>query len=167
MTPDRPQTIEINLPDAAATTAFAQWIAGSLRAGDAVLLSGNIGAGKTHFARAVIRARMPEVTDIPSPSFTLIQRYEGAEAGAGVAIMHADLYRLTHPDEVTELGLDDAAAQDICLIEWPERMADPPDGHALRLHFAMSGDGRRLTATGPARLMTRVAAFPGAAGAHV
>jgi tRNA threonylcarbamoyl adenosine modification protein YjeE len=163
MTAGAPQTTRIHLADEAATEAFAQWIAGDLRAGDTVLLSGVIGAGKTHFARAVIRARIPDATDVPSPTFTLIQRYEGD----GTAIVHADLYRLTHPDEVTELGLDDAMDRDICLIEWPERMADHPDSQALHLQFAMMGDGRVLTVTGPARLMARVAAFPDAAGLHV
>jgi tRNA threonylcarbamoyl adenosine modification protein YjeE len=163
MTPDPPQALRRYLADDAATEAFAAWIARGLHAGDTVLLSGVIGAGKTHFARAVIRTRMPHVMDVPSPTFTLIQRYEGD----GIAIVHADLYRLTHPDEVTELGLQDAIERDICLIEWPERMAGRADGRALRLHFTLMGDGRLVTATGPARLMTRVAAFPDAVGVDV
>jgi tRNA threonylcarbamoyladenosine biosynthesis protein TsaE len=157
------QTTRIFLPDATATDAFAHAVAGDLGAGDVVLLSGVIGAGKTHFARAVIRARLPHVVDVPSPTFTLIQRYDGDDA----CIVHADLYRLGHPDEIIELGLHEAMAADICLIEWPERMGGAIDPKALHLQFAVAGDGRLVTATGPDRLMTRLTAFGKAAGAHV
>ncbi len=148
---------EIHLTDDDATTAFGRWMTAALRTGDAVFLSGGIGAGKTHFARAVIRARIPRVTDVPSPTFTLIQSYDGD----GVTILHADLYRLTHPDEAAELGLDEAMQTAISLIEWPERLGDRARDDALHLHFAVDGDGRRVVAHGPARLMARVAAFKG------
>jgi tRNA threonylcarbamoyl adenosine modification protein YjeE len=147
----------IFLEDDAATTAFGRWMAVALQPGDAVFLSGGIGAGKTHFARAVIRARIPQVTDVPSPTFTLVQGYDGD----GVTILHADLYRLGHPDEATELGLDEAGATAISLIEWPERLGHGARGDALHLFFAVDGDGRRVSAHGPARLLARVAAFRG------
>ena len=90
-----------------------------LRAGDCVLLEGPIGAGKTHFCRALIRARLGREEDVPSPTFTLVQTYD-----ADVEIWHADLYRLSHPDEALELGLEDAFASAICLVEWPERLGE-------------------------------------------
>ena len=89
-------------------------------------LSGDLGAGKTHFARGVIRTRLAQigrVEDIPSPSFTLVQIYEARPC----EIWHVDLYRLGDPRDVDELGLIDAFETEICLIEWPERMmADLP-----------------------------------------
>lgn len=146
---------EIFLNDEDMTTAFGRWIAGGLRGGDTVYLSGGIGAGKTHFARAVIRTRLPQVTDVPSPTFTLVQHYEGD----GLTILHADLYRLGHPDEAAELGLDHANAATISLIEWPERLGKRARGVALYLQFAVDGDGRRVLARGSKRLVARVAGF--------
>lgn len=127
-----------------ATTALGERLAGLLRAGDTVLLEGPIGAGKSHLARALIRARLGRMEDIPSPTFTLVQTYDAD----GVEIWHADLYRLSHPDEVLELGLDDAFATAICLVEWPERLGShlPPD--ALRLRLAAQGDGRMAHLSG-------------------
>jgi tRNA threonylcarbamoyladenosine biosynthesis protein TsaE len=150
MTHALPDQVVIFLPDDAATTAFGRWMATGLRGGDVVYLAGGIGAGKTHFARAIIRARVPQALDVPSPTFTLVQSYEAAD----VTILHADLYRLSHPDEVAELGLGDTGPDVIRLIEWPE---------GLHLHFAVDGDARRVTAQGLARLVARVAAFPGGA----
>ncbi len=149
---------EVFLTDDAMTTAFGRWMAAVLQSGDAVYLSGGIGAGKTHFARAVIRARLPHVTDVPSPTFTLVQSYDGD----GVTILHADLYRLDHPDEVAELGLDDDLRATISLVEWPERLGGQARDDALHLQFKVDGDGRRVSAQGPAHLVARVAAFRGA-----
>lgn len=122
------------------TAAFARALAPGLRAGDVLLLEGQIGGGKTHFARALIQARLladgAPVEDVPSPTFTLVQTYDTGQ----VEIWHADLYRLTHPDEVEELGLVDAFSDAICLVEWPDRLGDlAPDG-ALVLSFA-PGEG--------------------------
>jgi len=130
--------LSIPLADEAATDRLAVWLAHRLRAGDCVLLDGPIGAGKSHLARALIRARLGRPEDVPSPTFTLVQVYEAA----GVDIWHADLYRLSHPDEVLELGLADAFGQAICLVEWPDRLGAlaPPD--SLRLSLSMAGDGR-------------------------
>ena len=95
-----------------------------LQPGDTLLLQGPIGAGKTHFARALIQSLQDPVEDVPSPTFTLIQTYD-TEAGP---IWHADLYRLSSPDEIVETGLLDAMQDAICLIEWPDRLGpDAPD----------------------------------------
>ena len=117
-----------------ATAALAQSIAPLLRPGDSVLLQGQLGAGKSHFARALIRALLGPAgqnTDIPSPSFTLVQSYDTPLA----EVWHADLYRLSDPYEVIELGLDLAMEQAICMIEWPDRIAPdwPATAVCLRL----------------------------------
>lgn len=133
-------------------TAFAAGLATRLNAGDVLLLSGPIGAGKTHFARALIQKRLADLgvaEDVPSPTFTLVQTYDAG----GVEIWHADLYRLTHPDEALELGLQDAFDTAICLVEWPDRLgADTPDG-ALHLTFSSDPDTEarlvELTADAP------------------
>lgn len=128
----------IPLADEAATDRLAIWLASRVRAGDCVLLEGPIGAGKSHLARALIRARLGRAEDVPSPTFTLVQVYEAD----GVEIWHADLYRLTHPDEVLELGLTDAFGTAISLVEWPDRLGPlaPPD--ALHISLSVVGEGR-------------------------
>lgn len=147
--PIRPasECLILTLPDAAATAALAHCLAPILAAGDCILLSGDIGAGKTHFARAVISARLAAVgrsEDIPSPTFTLVQTYEAD----GTDIWHADLYRLSGPGEVWELGLDQAFESAVCLVEWPDRLGDHAPDDALRLQIdTLHDDGRRLTAT--------------------
>ena len=107
-----------------------------LKGGDSLLLSGPVGAGKTHFARSIIQAMMArdgEVEDVPSPTFTLVQVYETSVG----EVWHTDLYRLTHVDELTELGLDDAFDTAITLVEWPDRLgAARPERH-LDLSFSM------------------------------
>ncbi|WP_151718956.1 tRNA (adenosine(37)-N6)-threonylcarbamoyltransferase complex ATPase subunit type 1 TsaE [Gemmobacter serpentinus] len=128
------------LPDDAATSALAARFAARLAPGDVLLLSGQIGAGKTHFARALIRARLGADIEVPSPSFTLVQTYEDASGD----IWHADLYRLAHPDEVIELGLEAAFRDAICLIEWPDRLGSLAPETALHLTFSLQGEGRLL-----------------------
>ncbi|MCR9256543.1 MAG: tRNA (adenosine(37)-N6)-threonylcarbamoyltransferase complex ATPase subunit type 1 TsaE [Alphaproteobacteria bacterium] len=104
----------------AATLALARRLAPLLRPGDVIALRGDLGAGKSTFARAVIRALGVEGA-IPSPTFTLIQSYDLAPGGALEAVHHADLYRLADPEEVIELGLDDLLAGGALLVEWPDR----------------------------------------------
>lgn len=125
------------LTDADATARLGQWFAARLGPGDCLLLEGQIGAGKSHFARAFIQARLGRAEDVPSPTFTLVQTYQ-----ADVEIWHADLYRLTHPDEVLELGLDEAFGQAICLIEWPDRLGRSLPMGAMRLRFQPKDEGR-------------------------
>jgi tRNA threonylcarbamoyladenosine biosynthesis protein TsaE len=138
------------LPTEAATEALARRLSGLARPGDVILLDGPIGAGKSCLARAFIRARLGEGEEVPSPTFTLVQVYDdpGARTGGGTEIWHADLYRLTHPDEVGELGLDDAFKTAICLVEWPDRLGQhvPPGALCIRLEHA--GEGRRALVSG-------------------
>ena len=129
----------LHLVDADATARLGQWFAAHLRAGDCLLLEGQIGAGKSHFARAFIQARLGRAEDVPSPTFTLVQSYQ-----ADVEIWHADHYRLSHPDEVLELGLEEAFDSAICLIEWPDRLGSLLPKGAMRLRFALEGEGRQV-----------------------
>lgn len=139
--------LSIALPSEEDTTRLGAWLAARLGAGDCIALSGPIGAGKSHLARALIRARLGNpVEDVPSPTFTLVQTY-----GAETEVWHADLYRLTHPDEVLELGLDDAFARAITLVEWPERMGAALPADAIGLSLAAAGDGRRADLAIPDR----------------
>jgi len=121
-----------HLETEADTIAFAAAIAPLLRPGDTILLSGEIGAGKSAFARAVIRALAGAQIEVPSPTFTLVQTYDLPIGD----VWHCDLYRLTHPDEALELGLDEAFETAICLIEWPDRLGTDAPQQALRLQFA-------------------------------
>ena len=135
-----PLIIDLKTPDD--TASLARAIASRLGPGDVILMEGGIGAGKTHFARALIQSLLPEPEDVPSPTFTLVQVYETDDT----EIWHSDLYRLTGPDEAVELGLEDAFETAICLVEWPDRLAGlaPPD--ALTLSFDVTGDNARRVA---------------------
>lgn len=148
------QYVTVSLPDAAATDRLGVWFAANLHAGDCLLLSGPIGAGKSHLARALIRARLGRFEDVPSPTFTLVQTYQ-----ADVEIWHADLYRLAHPDEVLELGLDEAFATAICLIEWPDRLGKLVPKAAISLDLSAEGEGRlaRLSSATPSALLSALA----------
>ncbi len=128
------------------TAALAARLADRLGPGDTLLLSGPVGAGKSTFARALIRTRLGDpAAEVPSPTFTLVQSY-----GEGpTALWHADLYRLSHPDEVAELGLLAAMEEAVCLIEWPDRLGPLAPASALRLDLAPDGEGRRATFFGP------------------
>jgi len=131
--------IRLTLADPAATERLAQWFARRLGPGDVVLLEGEIGAGKTHFARALIQSRLAaagRAEEVPSPTFTLVQTYDAGDT----EIWHADLYRLTGPDEVEELGLKAAFDTAICLVEWPDRLGDLAPASALTLRFRPGAD---------------------------
>lgn len=134
----QPLITSLFLADETATARLGNVLARLLQAGDTVLLSGGIGAGKTHLARALIRARLGPDEDIPSPTFTLVQTYDSTPE-----IWHADLYRLTHPDEALELGLDQAFETAICLIEWPDRLGKYAPMNALHLTLVAQDEGRR------------------------
>ena len=137
-------TVSLFLPDDAATTRLGAALAALVQPGDTLLLHGSIGAGKTHLARALIQARLGRLEDVPSPSFTLVQTY----TAAGIDIWHADLYRLSHPDEVLELGLDDAFTTGICLIEWPDRLGRSAPANALNITLSAEGHGRKAILSG-------------------
>lgn len=133
----------LTCPSPAATAELARRLAPRLRAGDVVLLSGPVGAGKSHFARALIQSRLlalGRLEDVPSPTFTIVQSYDLDS----VELWHADLYRLGSSAECEELGLFEAFETAICLVEWPDRLGpDTPPG-ALRLALAPQEDARRL-----------------------
>ena len=161
MEPDVPPSrMDLSLPCEAATARLATLLARELSAGDTLLLSGPLGAGKTALARALIGARAVagglDPPEVPSPSYTLVQTYEIGD----LTIWHVDLYRLGEAGELIELGLDEAFETALCLVEWPERLG--PLAPADALHLALShgaGDSAReaaLTAPGPrARALLR------------
>ena len=142
----------IALPDETATHALAARIAGLARPGDAILLEGGLGSGKTSFARAFLRALGVE-EEVPSPTFTLVQAYETAKG----PVWHFDLYRLTQPEEALELGWEEARAAAMLLVEWPERLGPLRPLDALTVSLEIEGATRRRAALSgggdwPARL---------------
>jgi tRNA threonylcarbamoyladenosine biosynthesis protein TsaE len=126
-------TIAIDLPDETATAALAERLAGLAAPGDIIALEGDVGAGKTSFARAFIAAKGAGA-EVPSPTFTLVQTYRAETA----TIWHFDLYRLQSPDEAWELGIEEAFSEGISLIEWPDRLGSllPPRRLDITLDFA-------------------------------
>lgn len=137
----------MQLPDTQSTLAAGAALAAVLKAGDVIALSGALGAGKTSFARGLLAALGLE-EEAPSPSFAIVQPYDPPEVR--LPVVHVDLYRLETPDEVAELGLDEARLDSALLIEWPERMGAGLWPDALRLAFTIMPDGsRRLTAEVP------------------
>lgn len=145
---DAPYSARIALHSEKETTALGQRLAAVLSSGDTVLLKGPIGAGKTHLARAIIQARLDAAglrEDVPSPTYTLVQVYSDGKTD----IWHADLYRLTGPQDVLELGLDDAFETAIVLVEWPDRLGQdaPPD--ALHIELSVQDDDRLAHLSSP------------------
>lgn len=126
----------LHLSDPEATSWLARALASRLHAGDCLMLEGQIGAGKTHFARSLIQSFVAE--EVPSPTFTLVQVYDAPS----FEIWHADLYRLSHQDEAIELGLTEAFESALCLVEWPEKLGSDRPKQSLTLRFSISGDGR-------------------------
>ena len=133
----------MNLPDEAATRRLGAAIARGLKAGEAVCLSGPLGAGKSTLARALIRALTTPDEEVPSPTFTLAQFYEGPR----LKVAHFDLYRLSNPGEAYEIGLDEALDDGAAVIEWPERLAGRLPADRLDVGIAFDGEGRRATLT--------------------
>ena len=149
-----PSEISTFLPSDADTTRLGQALASRLRSGDTLLLEGPVGAGKTHLARAVIQALLPVPEDVPSPTYTLVQTYDGPN----FAIWHADLYRLADGGELVELGLAEALGEALVLIEWPDRLpAEMVPVDALRVSLSTEGDGRRAVLSAPDTVLTRLA----------
>lgn len=133
----------IFLPDDEATAALGATLAAELQPGDLVLLEGDLGAGKTALARAIIRSLAGDpALDVPSPTFALVQPYDTAKG----PLLHADLYRLGDPREVDELGLLDNPGA-IVLVEWAERAPDLRDAASLTVTLVVppGGDGRLVT----------------------
>ena len=138
----------IVLADEAATAALAAALARQARSGDVVTLAGPLGAGKTSFARAFIAA-LGVRDEVPSPTFTLVQTYETAIG----MVWHFDLYRLSSPDEIEELGLDEALADGIVLIEWPDRLGTRLPRERLDIVLAPGSEAysRQVTLNATAR----------------
>ena len=133
-------SVKLALPDISAVRRFAGWIAPRLNKGDWLLLSGDLGAGKTEFARCIIRQIFGVHTDVPSPTFTLIQHYESPE----IKLLHTDLYRLESSEEIAELGLLDET-DSIVLVEWPEKLGVYMPEKAVTIHLEDVGSIRQCT----------------------
>lgn len=152
------------LADLAATAALAQVLAPALRIGDLVALKGSLGTGKTAFARALIQTFLPD-EEVPSPTFTLVQTYETPH----FSIVHADFYRLESPNDVWELGWDDARGEAVLLVEWAERLGPaltPRDRLEIEFETIGGADGnedgaRRAHLTGFGAWAERLARIGG------
>ncbi|ABS61757.1 protein of unknown function UPF0079 [Parvibaculum lavamentivorans DS-1] len=144
---------EFDLPDAAATARLGEALAARLEAGGLILLRGDLGAGKTTLARALVQAHLAShgiAEEVPSPTFTLVQTYESPV----LLIAHADLYRIEEPSELQELGLAEMLDEGVLLVEWPERAEEElrrltPDRLDISLFLMPEGMHRaRIEATG-------------------
>jgi tRNA threonylcarbamoyladenosine biosynthesis protein TsaE len=144
--------VTVDLPDLAAMEAFGARIARNLRAGDVVALSGNLGAGKTTLARAIIGS-LGHAGEVPSPTFTIVESYDAIDP----PLIHADFYRLESPREAAELGLDDYREGAALIAEWPERaggFASEPGCLSVTLEVAESG--RKAVVEGGADWQSRM-----------
>lgn len=153
-TPDL--SLHLSLPTEEATARLAARLAALAQKGDSLALFGDLGAGKTSFARAFIGARLGAATEVPSPTFTLLQTYEDTK----LTLWHFDFYRLKDVSELTELGFAESV-NGIGLIEWPERIGGHLPASALRLHFAW-GDtetARRVLLEIPVAWQARLKGF--------
>lgn len=142
-------TFSLPLPDEAATERLGAALAGRLRPRDVVALVGGLGAGKTTLARAILRAASGEpALIVPSPTFTLVEVYDTPRG----VFWHFDLYRLEQPEQVFELGWEEARADGIALVEWAERLGPLLPHERLTVTLSIESDGRRATLEGEARL---------------
>jgi tRNA threonylcarbamoyl adenosine modification protein YjeE len=139
--------VVVTLSDLAATTALGVRIAAGLDVGDCVALEGDLGAGKTTLARDILRALGVE-EHVPSPTFTLVSSYDTQR----LHVSHYDLYRVENPEELEELGIEEAVDRGAVLVEWPERAQGRLPGLPLRVALASAGqDGRTATLSGAAK----------------
>jgi tRNA threonylcarbamoyladenosine biosynthesis protein TsaE len=152
MSLDLTVTQDIALEDETATLSLGQALAEVLKPGDVICLTGDLGAGKSTLARALVRALTTPDEDVPSPTFTLMQTYDGhTKDGETIQIAHLDLYRLQDPEEAYEIGLFDLGPEALILIEWPEKLEHLAFDDHLQISLDKSGgDGRlaRLTPVG-------------------
>jgi tRNA threonylcarbamoyl adenosine modification protein YjeE len=146
MVAENPPFLEVELADEEATRSLGKALAARLGVGDLILLRGDLGAGKTALARAIVQAHLAAhglVEDVPSPTFTLVQTYESP----ALHLAHADLYRIEEPGELRELGLAEFADEGVVLVEWPER-AEAEMRHLSRdcldITLSLMPEGRRL-----------------------
>lgn len=149
--PQESSHFDLVSPDA--TARFATALARFLNPGDVILLEGDVGTGKTHFARHLIQSILITPEDVPSPTFTLVQTYN-TKSGQ---LWHTDLYRISSTQEIEELGLMEAFETAICLVEWPDRLGTLEPDTALTLAFqqADTEEGRHVTAKWSAPVWSR------------
>ncbi len=134
------------------TEALAKRFAEVLKPGDVLGLEGDLGAGKTAFARALIQA-LGSVEEVPSPTFTLIQTYELP----ALVVWHVDLYRIEDESELQELGLEEAFEEALTIIEWPERLGSQMPADYINIHMLEVGEsGRKFTITSKGRAVARL-----------
>jgi tRNA threonylcarbamoyladenosine biosynthesis protein TsaE len=145
----------LTLPDAAATVALGRRLGACLAPGDVVCLTGNLGAGKTTLARGAIEAWTGRDDETPSPTYTLVQTYEGTRG----ELWHVDLYRLKRAEDAWELGLEEAFHSAACLIEWPERLEGRTPRDRLDIELSPAGDGRSARLTGHGVWSKKIAAI--------
>jgi tRNA threonylcarbamoyladenosine biosynthesis protein TsaE len=142
----------IALPDPAATRRLGAALADLARPGDVLALYGDLGMGKTELARGFVQRLAGATTEVPSPTFNLVLTYDTATA----TLWHFDLYRIEREEELAELGLEDAFADGISLIEWPERLGRHLPVDHLTVTLTAAGEGRAANVSGggdwPARL---------------
>ncbi len=139
-------TVTLDLADEAATHRLAATLARLAVPGDVIALEGDLGSGKTALARAFIRTLAGEEEEVPSPTFTLAQLYDYDHG----TIWHFDLYRLEKTEDALELGIEDAFAEGISLIEWPDRLGGwlPPERLTVALSAGPTPDARQVRLTG-------------------
>ena len=158
--------VRVPLAGPGSTVKLAVWLAAGVDYGDIIALHGDLGAGKTTFARGFIQALLGE-EEVPSPTFSLVQTYAPTQ-GDAPSVWHFDLYRLEQPGEAFELGIDEAFDQGVSLIEWPERLGPylPKDHLKLTLRFGAGETARVAELEGgrswAARLEDLAREFPGA-----
>lgn len=142
--------IPLNSPED--TQRLGALFAGFIRPGLPVFLHGDIGAGKTMFARALIQSILVEPEDVPSPTFTIVQTYLTTKG----TLWHCDLYRLSDPFETVELGLDLAFEEAICLVEWPDRLGNLRPAEVLHLTFEAGMNAHSVLIESPERLKSEI-----------
>ena len=139
--------MEVEIQDSVLMVAFIHCISFNFLAliakrGDVFALYGTLGMGKSVFARSFIKS-LTKNEDVPSPTFTLVQDYQSVDFD----IFHFDLYRLEHPDEVFELGFEDAVFNGVCLVEWPEKAGNWLPKDIFNIEIKASTEGRLITIT--------------------
>ncbi len=145
----------LHLPDAGAVEALGGALAAALGPGEAICLSGPLGAGKTTLARGLVRAFVGADVEVPSPTFTLAQAYDGPD----FPLTHFDLYRLVRPDEAYEIGLDEALEDGAVIIEWPERLEGRLPADRLDIEIGLEDQGRTARLTGHGSWKDRAVEF--------
>lgn len=148
---NREPNLVLDLPDENATKALGAKLAVIVKAGDVVVLEGDLGAGKTTLVRGLVQ-RAGGKEAVPSPTFTLVQTYELES----FYIWHFDLYRLEQPQDIWELGLEEALDEGVSLIEWPERAGDLLPKDRLTIRLTHEGQGRRAHITGSTNWSHRI-----------